>query len=192
MRTPSWTVALLLPCALALVGCDLQSSDGSDAATEDRRHPHRPDARTLPDAQVSTPDADIGGSTEGTAGEVTCYREGNPTATCGAPDHCCFSNYSSAHNGECRTTACAYGTILCDGPEDCAGGQHCCSHALVDPVEGLQGYLVACQASACCAAPVSYEICQPDGTAAGTCSSGSCVSAYGNNADLPRTMNICE
>ena len=129
------------------------------------------------------------GASSGALGTVSCYRENNPGATCSAPSVCCFSNYSSAHNGECATSACAWGTIRCDGPEDCGGGQHCCSHAIVDPDWGNQGYMLACQAAACGAPPLDYEMCH----AGGTCSNGkNCVPAYGNANDLPRTLYVCK
>jgi hypothetical protein len=81
----------------------------------------------------------------------------------------------------------------CDGPEDCAGGQHCCAHAIVTPDSGVVGYQLACQASACGAAPANQELCHPTAAAAGTCSSPSsqCVTAFGNDSDLPPSLHIC-
>jgi hypothetical protein len=120
---------------------------------------------------------------------VSCYTEANPAQSCALPVHCCFSNYSSQHDGVCATTACVYGTIECDGPEDCQGGQHCCSHALFASDGSLDGYAMQCQASACGAAPASYELCHPSGP---PCSNGgTCVTAYLNDNDLPRTLDIC-
>jgi hypothetical protein len=138
--------------------------------------------------------SDAGGSGGGT-GIISCYTEGSPGTTCTLPTHCCFSNYSSAHNGACTTAACTWGTIECDGPEDCAGGQHCCAHAIVTPDSGVIGYQLACQASACGAAPANQEMCHPTAaSAAGTCSSPSsrCVTAFGNDTDLPPSLNICQ
>jgi hypothetical protein len=120
-----------------------------------------------------------------TTGDITCYTEGDPTATCTLPVHCCFSNYSSEHDGSCTTDACAFGTITCDGPEDCAGGV-CCAHAITDPYDGAIGYTVACQTS--CGSG-DREICHP----ASGCSTGtSCVTAYGNDNALPRTLFVCQ
>jgi hypothetical protein len=138
--------------------------------------------------------SDAGGSGGGN-GVISCYTEGNPGATCTLPTHCCFTQYSSQHDGTCATSACSYGTIDCDGPEDCASGQHCCAHALVDPQAGLVGYQLACQASACGAAPANQEMCHPTGSsAAGTCSnpSSQCVTAFGNDTDLPPVLHICQ
>lgn len=163
--------AIVSVCALA--AC----SQGEDGTTIERRHP-RTDAAVV---QADAPSA---------TGTVTCYTEGDPAQSCGLPVHCCFSSYSSQHDGYCTTSTCAYGTIDCDGPEDCASGEHCCSHALFSTDGSLSGYAIGCQASACGAAPRNYELCHSGGSA---CSNGgSCVTAYGNDNDLPRTLAICQ
>src|SRR5262245_25224730 len=110
--------AQLCAAALAVAAC-APDTDGLD--TELRR---RKDAGTSP----TSPDAPA--TSEG--GSVSCYTEGAPTNACTLPVHCCFSNYSALHNGWCTTDACTWGTIECDGPEDCASGQQCCSHRFVD------------------------------------------------------------
>jgi len=174
-----------------------------DARTIDARTidaPHITDARTL-DAAIDAaritdarsldagraPDAT---QSTGTPGIVSCYTEGDPAQSCTLPTHCCFSNYSSAHDGFCSNNTCIYGTITCDGPEDCSGGQHCCSHALFDSGGSVNGYAMACQASACGAAPANYELCHQGGPA---CSNGgTCVTAYLHDNDLPRTLDICQ
>jgi hypothetical protein len=140
------------------------------------------DAMHMPDASTTGPDA-------GTAGPVVvaCYAQGSPSATCTAPDHCCFSNFDSYHDGSCATSACGWGTITCDGPEDC-GGQYCCAHAIRDPDLGTIGYTVACQATSCGAAPINQELCHTSGT----CSHGTCASALGIDNDLPRALQICQ
>jgi hypothetical protein len=196
-----------LAVALALGACtapstgDPSSSDGGveiDVVSRLRRPPPPPppDARTTtPDASTTTPDASTtGGGDLGQAGVFSCYTEGNSGATCSSPNHCCFSNYSSAHNGACATSACTWGTQSCDGPEDCAAGQHCCAHALIDPDWGMYGYQIACQASACGSAPVNQEMCHPTSTSGlGTCSTGTtCVAALGNDTDLPPNLHICK
>jgi len=148
--------------------------------------PHIADARMI---DARTPDAALS-LDAGTPGVVSCYTEGNPSQSCTLPTHCCFSNYTSAHNGQCSNNACLYGTISCDGPEDCNGGQHCCSHALFDSGGTVTGYSMACQANACGAAPANYELCHLVGPA---CSNGgTCVTAYLHDNDLPRTLDICQ
>ncbi len=213
-----------LATALVLVACGTPSSyssqtvlnDGGndDGAMDNMRGAPKHDARPPrhapppPDAPVPggearpspapPPDA---GSSSGGGGEgsppsatVSCYSAGFPNTTCSLPTHCCFSNYSAQLNGECTTSACTWGTIECDGPEDCARGQHCCAHVLSDPEEGLMGYRLACQTAACGAAPANQELCHPTSSSlAGTCSTGTrCVAAAGNTADLPGTLHICK
>jgi hypothetical protein len=140
-------------------------------------------------------DAGGSGGTGPVGGTISCYTQGSPGTTCTLPTHCCFTNYDAAHNGACTTAACTWGTIECDGPEDCTGGQHCCAHAIATPDSGVVGYQLACQASACGAAPSNQELCHPTAaSAAGTCSSPSsrCVTAFGNDTDLPQTLYICQ
>lgn len=134
-----------------------------------------------------------GGSGGPGAGIVACFTEGFPSTTCGLPTHCCFNSYSSQHDGECSNSACTWGTIDCDGPEDCAGGQHCCAHALFDDM-GLAGYRMSCQTAACGAAPINQELCHATASAAGTCSTPGtrCVPATGNDTDLPPSLHICQ
>jgi hypothetical protein len=145
---------------------------------------------TVADAATMV-DAGYAGSDAGTPGVVSCYSEGNPTATCTLPSHCCFTNYSAQHNGACTSSSCGWGTIECDGPEDCSAGQRCCAHALEDPSNIVVGYTLSCQQDACGSAPVNEELCHPTTAATGTCSTGTCVTAVGNNNDLPRTLSIC-
>ena len=189
-----------LAIALALGACTAappgdpgsSSADGGveiDVVARTRRPPPPPP----PDACAADASTGSGGITTG-PGVISCYTEGDPSATCTLPVHCCFGNYSSAHDGECTTSTCTWGTQSCDGPEDCATGQHCCAHVLVDPEIGIFGYTLACQASACGAAPANQELCHPTTTsAAGTCSTGSsCVTAFGNDNDLPPNLHICK
>ena len=120
---------------------------------------------------------------------MSCYRENAPAATCSAPEVCCFTNYSAQHNGACGTSACAWGTITCDGPEDCGTGQRCCAHGDWDPDWGMKGWKLACSSTACGAPPLNRELCHPGGA---PCSGGkSCVSAYGLANDLPRSLYVC-
>jgi hypothetical protein len=146
-----------------------------------RRH-HR-------DAGTSEVDAPLGVDAGGvTGGTVTCYTEGAPANTCSLPVHCCFTNYSAQHDGSCTTAACSYGTITCDGPEDCASGELCCAHAITSSTLGTVGYRLACQAGSCGTLRTDHEMCHPGGA----CSHGACVSAYGIANDLPRTLDICQ
>ncbi|HUS28229.1 MAG TPA: hypothetical protein VMZ53_06965, partial [Kofleriaceae bacterium] len=149
-----------------LAACATDTLDG-DA---DRRKP-RPggvDAgiSSSPDAAPTTSDAG-GGSSGG--GSVSCYTEGAPSNTCSLPTHCCFTNYSAQHNGYCASESCTWGTLSCDGPEDCASGQHCCSTQLRDSDGAIAGYRVACQANACGAPPTAEELCHPNSA---SCSTG--------------------
>jgi hypothetical protein len=193
-------VALALGACTALPLGEPSISTGDagveiDTVARVRRPPPPP-----PDASTRPPDASTGptgggsGGDPSLAGVISCYTEGNPGATCNQPTQCCFGNYSSAHDGTCSTQACAWGTQTCDGPEDCASGQHCCAHVLVDDYWGIYGYQMSCQASACGAAPANQEMCHPTTTSArGTCSTGtSCVTAQGNDADLPPNLHICK
>ena len=209
--------------ALALASCSPPSSAGqaTDGAGEHDDGPLASDARTSPPADAhGRPDAaadasplpiDASGSpardasagsdasaADGGAGvpggTVACYTTSNPGAACTLPVHCCFTDYSSAHDGACATTACDWGTIDCDGPEDCASGQHCCANVIQDPDTGILGYTLACQSAACGAAPMHQELCHPTSSPGGTCSGSgrSCVSALGHDNDLPRALSICQ
>ncbi|HUS28193.1 MAG TPA: hypothetical protein VMZ53_06780 [Kofleriaceae bacterium] len=181
MRNTVLTIATL--CGLAACATDTVDEEAADRKRRDAGVQHVVDS-----GPTSSPDAAPtgGGSTGG--GTVSCYTEGFPTNTCSLPTHCCFSNYSSQHNGACTSNSCAWGTIDCDGPEDCAAGQHCCSTQLQNS-DGIAGYRLTCQASACGAAPAAEELCHPGGA---SCSNGgSCVTAYGRNNDLPRSLYIC-
>jgi hypothetical protein len=99
-----------------------------------------------------------------------------------------FTNYSAQRDGYCTNDTCAYGTIDCDGPEDCTAGELCCAHAITDPDYGTIGYTIACQAGACGAAPQNRELCHPS---TGCSTGAACVTAYGNDNDLPRTLDVC-
>ena len=162
LQTRFMIVAL---CALAACG-DARAESEAQAA----RHHH-------PDASVTVDAAPAGSNT------VTCYSEGDPSATCNLPVHCCFTDYSAYHDGTCMSDACAWGTISCDGPEDCGSGQSCCANTLYDAAGEIAGVAVACTSGTC-----ETEICHTTSN----CSSGTCVTAYGNDNSLPRTLNICE
>ena len=169
----------LVPAFLMVVLVASCASPGDDSTLERRR---RPDA-----AVTSSPDAAPPPASG--AGVLTCPRENNVSATCALPQVCCFSNYSSFHAGSCSAGTCGWGTMRCDGPDDCAGGQSCCAHATRDPDFGTTGWILACSASACGAPPFDRELCQPGGA---PCSGGkSCVSAQGVANDLPRTLYVC-
>jgi hypothetical protein len=167
------------------------ASHGRDAMPAPGDAP-RPDAGGSTGADAGGADASGDAGQVASPGIVSCYAASDPEATCTLPTHCCFTNYGVQRNGECMTSACTWGTIECDGPEDCATGQRCCAHAIVDPENGTVGYALACQSSVCGAAPANQELCHPTSGAAGTCSSGgACVSARDFDYDLPATLNIC-
>jgi hypothetical protein len=173
MRKASRTIASMLSlCAVA--ACE---TEPTDSATQRTRHTRDAAAIVVDSAPVSA------------SGTVSCYTEGEPDATCTLPVHCCFTNYSSQHDGRCTTSSCPYGTIDCDGPEDCAAGELCCAHAITDPYDGTIGYTLACQTGACGAAPYNRELCHP---ATGCSTGAACVTAYGNDNDLPRTLYVCQ
>jgi hypothetical protein len=162
---------------------DARSLDAHHSADAAPGDPATPDAAPVVDA----------GTDLGLAGSVSCYSEVAPDTSCTLPTHCCFNDYSAQHSGSCETSSCTWGTIDCDGPEDCATGQHCCAHAIIDPDNGIIGHTLACQATACGAPPVDQELCHPTSSAAGTCASGTaCVSAADHDYDLPRTLYICQ
>ncbi|HEY5946166.1 MAG TPA: hypothetical protein VIV40_11775 [Kofleriaceae bacterium] len=157
--------------ALAVFAC---ASDSDELSGE---------ARRVKDAGVTSTTADAATSTStDPVGSVSCYTEGAPATTCTLPIHCCFGNYSAQHDGYCTTSSCAWGTIDCDGPEDCASGQHCCATALE-----YGGWKLACQTSACGAPPSGEELCHDSST----CGGRSCVNTYSVNWDLPRTLYVC-
>jgi hypothetical protein len=181
MRNTPFIVATLC----GFVACTTQ---GDDAAGR-RRPTYRPDA-AAPAIDASTPPStDAGASSSLPGGTVSCYREGAPDAFCTLPTRCCFTNYSAQHNGSCTSSSCAWGTIECDGPEDCAEGQRCCSRAILDSYGTTVGYRMACSSNACGASPLGEELCHPDGAACRN--GGACVTAYGNQTDLPRSLYIC-
>jgi hypothetical protein len=198
MPTLAFRSSRALSVVLLLAACSARSPNrpSSPDSSADTAN----DAPGAADASNVTP-TDAGGSGDNDAGGsgvsgsiISCYIEGDPDATCTLPTHCCFGNYNSAHDGACTTAACSYGTIECDGPEDCADGQHCCAHAIMTPDDGLVGYQLVCQASACGPAPQNQEMCQPTASAAGTCSNlnSQCVAAFGNDSDLPPSLHICQ
>ncbi|HUS28192.1 MAG TPA: hypothetical protein VMZ53_06775 [Kofleriaceae bacterium] len=163
---------------VALAGCGHHDSDKRDSGAAD-------------DGSMQTSDGNPGdgngntGSTSIDGQTVSCYSQAAPATTCTVPAHCCFSNFSAQHDGSCQATACTWGTIECDGPEDCTNNGHCCSTHLSDS-NGFIGYRLRCQAAACGAQ--QEELCHTGGAACGT---GSCVTAFGNNNDLPRSLFIC-
>jgi hypothetical protein len=161
---------LLCAAALAVAAC---ASDSDAPDSEARKHPPPPTVDAAAAADAAPVDL---------AGSVSCYTEGAPATTCTLPVHCCFTNYSAQHNGTCTTQSCAWGTIDCDGPEDCASGEHCCATSLP-----YGGWRLACQSAACGTPPTSEELCHDTST----CTHGSCVSAYGVVYDLPHTLSVC-
>jgi hypothetical protein len=162
----------LYAAALALAAC---ASDSDEPSAEARRGKGGGSSSTMPDAAEPAPPP------TSSTGVVTCYTEGAPLNACTLPVHCCFSNYSANHNGYCTTSACVWGTIVCDGPEDCASGQHCCG------TRTDYGWTLACTSNQCGAPPLSEELCHDSGI----CSDRACTSAYGVAYDFPRTLSVC-
>ncbi len=183
-------------------GCGASPPGGSlevGAQTVDEPEKHRSDGGASDSSGVDAGDsadaADAADAADDAAVEtVACYTEGFPTNTCTLPVACCFSDYSSQHDGYCSTDPCPWGTLTCDGPEDCTSGGVCCANPLFDSTDGsLIGYRVACQPGPCGSSLAVRELCHPTGTTQGTCSSASaqCVSAYGNDNDLPPILYVC-
>ncbi len=176
-----------------LAACALDTGD--DDAADRKKYRDAGTPVVVDGGGAQTPDASTGGGGGGggggssSGGTVSCYTEGAPNNTCTLPTHCCFFNYSSQHNGSCQSSSCSWGTIDCDGPEDCASGQRCCSTQLRDSNNGIVGYRMACQSNACGSQPLHEELCHPNSASCG--SGGSCVTAVGRNNDLPRTLYIC-
>jgi len=189
-----------LTIALALAACTHIDTGGATALDAgDEPDPISRKTRPPPPSDAGTkPPSDAGGSggsggDPSSAGVVACGFSGNPAATCAAPSHCCFGNYSAQHDGECTTLSCTWGSVACDGPEDCPTGQRCCAQLLSDPDWGILGYKLACQATACGAAPAAEELCHPTTSLAGTCASGTaCVAASSADYDLPPALHICQ
>lgn len=164
---------------VAVLGCS-HSATG-DVDDLERKKPRKVDAGTTTTDAMAEPTA---------PGTVSCYSQGAPDTMCSAPEYCCFDNYTAHHNGYCTSSeACWWGTITCDGPEDCGSGESCCATAERDPELGTTGYTIACRAGACGGPPLDHELCHPD---ANTCASGSCVTAYENANDLPRSLYVCK
>jgi hypothetical protein len=194
MFCPRTDRSLALAAALALAACaapvetTLLDASGEFDTVERKQKPPPPpppDAKPKPADACPAPDP-------GVPGVVSCYAGYDPGGACALPTHCCFGNYSAQHDGECSASQCVWGTISCDGPEDCPSGQRCCAHALVDPEWGITGYKLACQASACGLTPANEELCHTTSSPAGTCASGTaCVAASGVDWDLPPTLHVC-
>lgn len=140
--------------------------EGHEAGVADRKRP-QPDA---PSGEAS--------------GVYDCHAKSSPDQTCSAPSACCFDD-SPAHYGACSAAgaACAsYGTLTCDGPEDCPTGEKCCATVTGD------GVYVGCEAA--CLSPFDGgdELCHEPSI----CSDGRwCVTADGTQPALPPTVSIC-
>ncbi|HEY5923261.1 MAG TPA: hypothetical protein VIV11_16390 [Kofleriaceae bacterium] len=115
-------------------------------------------------------------------GVVSCYAQSAPSASCTLPTRCCFSSESLHHDGACSTSSCSWGTIDCDGPEDCASGQYCCATYTAG------GVRLACQTGSCAAPPYGDELCHEPSI----CRDGRwCITAFGTQPALPRTLAVC-
>ena len=98
-------------------------------------------------SSTGTADAPPGGPDGGRADVVACGTAAQPT-TCALPDMACCDFAPGAGNDYCFPVAggvCEGGApILCDGPEDCSGGDICCyqpntGSSCAPPVECMSG-----------------------------------------------------
>jgi hypothetical protein len=129
-----------------------------------------------------------GSSGSSSARSVACYSQGAPSTMCTGADHCCFNNYSAAHDGYCATDACPFGRIECDGPEDCASGNVCCAERISDPSGIALAYVVACRAGSACPSG-TWQLCHDSAPA--TCGGRSCQPTGPINSELPRVIEVC-
>jgi hypothetical protein len=168
----------LLLC-LMIAGCSTDPHELDPAA----RRIHR-------DAAVDSPHSTADAASGTSAGVVTCYSAGAPSATCSlATNHCCFSTYDSNQNGACATisTSCFNNEIDCDGPEDCTAGESCYASSYHDDLDGAH-WMVACSTTP----PPEFNriLCHPG---ANTCPTGTtCTQTDAAGVyDLPQTIYIC-
>jgi hypothetical protein len=155
---------------LVLAACVGDASDdidiANDAAVVERRRP-KPVFPQPPPPPAS--------------GSVTCYSDAAPAATCTAPSQCCFGSGFDP-DGSCSSSTCSWGSVSCDGPEDCTSGQRCCATVTA------AGVRVACATS--CLSPLQGgdELCHEPSI----CDGGRwCVTAFGTQPALPRNLSIC-
>jgi hypothetical protein len=114
-------------------------------------------------------------------GTFTCYSTTDPGATCSAPQQCCFDGTAS-HSGACGSSCSSWGTLACDGPEDCSNGQRCCA-----TMTGA-GVTVGCADTCLPYFQGGDELCHEPSV----CDGGRwCITAYGTQPALPRTVAIC-
>ena len=156
---------ILIGAITALAGC---VGDAEDADELERKKPK----------PGSTVDAGAGT----TSGVYTCYATSAPAQTCTTAQACCFDG-TFEHSGSCSSSACTtYGSLRCDGPEDCSDGQKCCATITRD------GVTVGCAAECLPYFEGGDELCHEPSF----CSGGrSCITAYGTQPALPRTVSIC-
>ena len=106
---------------------------------------------------------------------------------CTGLTHCCFNNYSAAHDGYCSTDTCEFGRIECDGPEDCAASNLCCAQRISDPNGIALAYVVACRAGSACPTG-TWQLCHANSE----CGAGrSCQPTGPINSELPHVIDVC-
>lgn len=163
MKSALFVIATL--SALAACVDDTGSEEIADEAL-DRRKPKPSPTPTSPPP---------------TSGSVTCFSTTNPSATCSAGQQCCFDGTAS-HSGTCATSCSSWGTLSCDGPEDCSNGQRCCASFTGTGVK------VGCADTCLPYFQGGDELCHEPSV----CDGGRwCITSYGTQPALPRTTAIC-
>jgi hypothetical protein len=107
-------------------------------------------------------------ATVGVAGQVTC---GN--LQCSTSEGCSFHNPGwGAGTAMCGEGASSYNVVMCDGPNDCPGGQICCYHTSSSDSQGNTTCVP--NDGSCPSSEMGYNsivVCDPNGS---PCPSGTC------------------
>src|SRR5690349_784 len=186
MLRKTMTICLTLCAGFGLfVACGAPSENEEDLAiARVSRHHH---TTTGGSSSTSSSSTGSGGSTTGRS--ITCFSGGAPDTVCTGADHCCFSNYSALHDGYCATTTCEFGTLNCDGPEDCPAGNVCCAQRFTDPSGVALSYTVACRTGSSCPSG-TWQLCHSTAPANGGCPAGTTCQS-GVNFELPKAIQNC-
>lgn len=117
LRSSRWARSGLVVVALAVLGGCTTSTDLRGDASADAAH----DATNL-DATGTDASSDANGALD--AGKNTGVACGTSGTTCASSTTCC----EAAGGASCEASpgTCTGDTYLCDGPEDCTGGNVCC------------------------------------------------------------------
>lgn len=145
----------------------------------------------------SPPPADA--PSPGTAGWVSCYTSGAPSAACNlASQFCCWNEIDSPNNGACQNwgTTCLRSWEWCDGNNDCPTEAPVCSARIVE----AQYYVGTVFSVECRAALGTGYNGIPDrqmcsGPGDGSCPTGTtCVLGEGSQVmwyGMPPNMYVC-